>query len=90
MFMLFMTFFMQLPGNEYHVNCVASAPEPALRFRQDKINNALEKTGEHDFRQHFACFREKVDATTVATFCSVIFCLYTRIKLPFSIAVGDT
>ena len=59
------------PGNKYNVNCAASAPEPALRFRQDKINHVLEKTGEHDFSQPFACYREKVDATTVATFCSV-------------------
>ena len=27
--------------------------------------------GEHDFSQHFACYREKGDVTTVATFCSV-------------------
>ena len=27
--------------------------------------------GEHDFGQHFACHREKGDATTVATFISV-------------------
>ena len=57
--------------NEYHVNCAASAPEPALIFRQDKMNNVLEKTGEHDFRHHFACYGEKGDSTTVATFCSV-------------------
>ena len=31
----------------------------------------LEKIGEHDFSQHIACYREKVNATTVATFCSV-------------------
>ena len=31
----------------------------------------LDKTGEHYFSQHFACFREKGDVTTVATFCSV-------------------
>ena len=67
--MLFTKFFLQLPGNKYHVNCAASAPEPALRFRQDKINQVLEKTGEHDFSQHFACYREKGDATTLATFC---------------------
>ena len=52
-----------------HVNCAASAPEPALTFWHDKINHVLEKTGEHDFSQH--CYREKGDATTVATFCSV-------------------
>ena len=46
-------------------------PVPALRFRQDKINHVLEKTDEHDFSQHFACYREKGDATTVATFSSV-------------------
>ena len=62
---------MQLPDNKYHVNCAASAPEPSLRFRQDKINHVLEKTDEHDFSQYFACYREKGDATTVATFCSV-------------------
>ena len=66
-----MTFFLSLPGNKYHVNCAASAPEPTLRFRQDKINNVQEKTGEHDFCLHFACYGEKGDATTVATFCSV-------------------
>ena len=70
--MLFTKFFLQLPGNKYHINCVASTREPALRFGQDKINYVLEKTGEHDFGQHFAIFREKGDATTVATFCSVI------------------
>ena len=32
-----------------HVNCAASTSEPALRFRQDKINYVLEKTDEHDF-----------------------------------------
>ena len=69
--MLFTTFFLQLPGNKYHVNCAASTREPALRFRQDKIYHVLEKTGEHDFSQNFACYREKGDATTVATFCSV-------------------
>ena len=69
--MLFTTFFLQLPCNKYHVNCAASTPEPALRFRQDKINYVLEKTGEHDFSQHFACYREKGDATTVSTFRSV-------------------
>ena len=73
--MLFTTFFLQLPGNKYHVNCAASAPEPALRFRQDKINQVLEKTGEHDFSQHFAGYREKGDATTVVTFCSVTLLL---------------
>ena len=62
---------MQLPDNKYHVNCAASTPEPALRFRQDKINYVLEKTGEHDLSQHFACNREKGNSTTVATFCSV-------------------
>ena len=30
---------------------------------------------EHDFSQHFACYREKGDATTVATFCSVTLLL---------------
>ena len=69
--MLFTTFFLQLLGNKYNVNCAASTPEPALRFRQDKIKHVLEKTGEHDFSQHFACYREKGNAMTVATFCSV-------------------
>ena len=73
--MLFTIFFLQLPGNKYHVNCAASAPETALRFRQDKTNHVLEKTGERDLGQHFACYREKVDATTVATFCSVTLLL---------------
>ena len=41
--------FLQLPCDKYHVNCAASTPEPALRFRQDKINYVLEKTGEYDF-----------------------------------------
>ena len=74
-----MTFFLQLPGNKYHVNCAAPTPEPALRFRQDKIYNMHKKTGEHDFGQHFACHRKKGDAatvaTTVATLCSVTFLL---------------
>ena len=61
--------------NKYHVNCVASPLELALRLRQDKINNMLEKTGEYDFSQHFACNREKGNATTVATFCSVTLLL---------------
>ena len=73
--MLFTTFLLQLPGNKYHVNCAVSVPEPALRFKQDKINHVREKTGEHDFSQHFACYREKGDATTVATFCSVTILL---------------
>ena len=64
--------FLLLLGNKYHINCAASTPEPALRFRQDKINYVLEKTGEHDFSQHFACTGEKGDATTVSTFCEVI------------------
>ena len=72
--MLLTTFFLQLPGNKY-VNCAVSAPKPALRFRKDKINNVLEKTDEHDFCQHYACYREKGDATTVATFCSVTILL---------------
>ena len=70
-FILFTTSFLQLPGNKYYVNCAASAPEPALIFRQDKINHMLEMTGDHDFSQHLACNREKGDATIVATFCSV-------------------
>ena len=73
--MLFTTFFLQLPGNKYHIICAASTPELALRFRHDKINYVLEKTGEHDFSQHFACYREKGNATTVATFCSVTILL---------------
>ena len=72
------TFFLQLPGNKYHVNCAAFTPEPALRFRQDKINDVLEKTGEHDLSQHFACYREKGYATTVATFCSVAMLINTH------------
>ena len=35
----------------------------------------LEKTGEHDFSYHFACNRDKGNATTVATFCSVTLLL---------------
>ena len=38
----------------------------------------LDKTGEHDFSKHFACYREKVDATTVATFCSVTHLLVCK------------
>ena len=57
--------------HKYHVNCVASTPGSALRFRQDKIYNELKKTGEHDLSQHFICHRDKGDATTVAIFCSV-------------------
>ena len=67
--------FLQLPGNKYHVKCAASTLEPALRFRQGKIYYVLEKTGEHDFSQHIACYREKGDATTVATLCSAILLL---------------
>ena len=73
--MLFTPFFLQLPGNKYHVDCAASAPEPALRFRHDKINHVHEKTGEHDFNQHLACYGKKGDATTVATICSVTLLL---------------
>ena len=73
--MLFTKFFLQLPGDKYHLNCAASTSEHALRFRQDKINHVLEKTGECDFSQHFACYREKGDATTVAAFCSVTILL---------------
>ena len=73
--MLFTTFFLQLTGNKYHINCAASTSEPALRFRQDKINYVLENTGEHDFNEHFTCYREKRNATTVATFCSVTLLL---------------
>ena len=73
--MLFTLFFLQLPGNKYHVNCAASTPQPALRFRQDKINHVLKKMGEHDFCQHFACYGENGDATTVATFSSVTLLL---------------
>ena len=68
-------FFRQLPGIKYHVNCAASSPEPALRFRQDNIYNVLKKMGEHDFSPHFACHCVKGDATTVVTFCSVTFSL---------------
>ena len=37
--MLFMTFFLQLPCNKYHVNCAASTPEPAteIQARQDQL-----------------------------------------------------
>ena len=42
---------------------------------QDKMHNMLQETGENDFGQHFACNREKGDATTVAIFCSVSFLL---------------
>ena len=66
-----MTFFLQLPVNKHHINCAASTPEPAFRFRQDKINYVLEKTHEQNFGQHFASYREKGDAMTVAAFCSV-------------------
>ena len=76
--MLFMTFFLQLPGSKYHVNCAASAQEPALRIRQDKINHVLEKNGEREFSQHFACFRGKGDVTTVAIFCSVTLLLVCK------------
>ena len=77
--MLFTTFFLQFPGNEYHVNCVASATESALRFKQDKINNVFGKTGWHTFCQHIACYREKGDATTVATqSVRSPFCMYAR------------
>ena len=67
--------FLQSPCNIYHVICAASVQEPALRFRQDEINNVLEKTGERDFSQHFACYREKGNAMTVVTFYSVTILL---------------
>ena len=76
--MLFATFILQLPDNKYDVNCAASVPDPALRYRQDKINNELEKTDEHDFSQHFACYREKGDATSVTTFFSVSILLVCK------------
>ena len=81
MLMLFTKFFLQLPGKKYNVNCAASAPVPALRLRQDKINYVLEKSGEHDFGQYFACYREKGDATTVATFCSFTLFLVYKINV---------
>ena len=88
--MLFTTFSLQLPGNKYKVNCVASTPEPALRFRQDKINHVIEKTGEHDISQHFACFREKGDATTVATFCSVTLLLVHKNNVGIFLLLWET
>ena len=42
-----------------------------IEIQQDKINYMHEKTGEHDFSQHLACYKENENATTVATFCSV-------------------
>ena len=75
--MLLMTFFLQLPGNKYHVNC--AAPMPEITLRQDKICHMLQETDERAFGQHFACHREMADATTVATFCSVtLFLLYKK------------
>ena len=53
------------------ISCPASTSEPALIFRQDKIKNVLKKTGEHDFSQHYACYRSKGDVTTAFTFSSV-------------------
>ena len=76
--MLFTTFFLQLPGKKYNVNCAAPTPKHALRFTQDKIYNVLKMTGEHDFSQYFASCREKGDATTVATFCSVTLLLVCK------------
>ena len=73
--MLLTTAFLLLKGNKYHVNCAASTLDPALRFRQDKINNVLEKKGEHDISQHYASYRDNGDATTVATFSSVTILL---------------
>ena len=66
---------LQLPGNKYHINCAASTPEPALTIRQDKINYVLQKTGRHDFSQHFAGYMEKGNATTVDTLSSVTLLL---------------
>ena len=51
--------FQQLLGNKYYVNCAASMPEPALRFRQDNIYNVLKETGEHDFGQHIASYKRE-------------------------------
>ena len=76
--MLFTTFILHLPGNKYHINCAACAPEPALRFLQGKINHVLKKAGEQDFSQHFDCCREKGDATTVATFYMVTILLVCK------------
>ena len=71
--MLFTIFFLQLPGSKYYVNCATT--EAALRFRQDKINQVLEKKGEHDISKQFACSRDNGNATTVAIFCSVTILL---------------
>ena len=67
--------FLAVAGQQISCQLCCVHAEPALRFRQDKINYVLEKTGEHDLSQHFACNREKGNATTVATFCSVTLLL---------------
>ena len=39
------------------------------------IYSMPQETVEHDFGQHFACHRDKGDATTFATFCSLCLLL---------------
>ena len=80
--MLFAKFFLQLPGNKY-INCAAYTPEPALRFKQDKINHVLEKTGERDFSQHIACYRENGMPQLLPHSARSPCCLHTRIMLAF-------
>ena len=48
--------------------CVRVGTRNEILARQDQ-QRAPEEV-EHDFSQHFACYREKGDATTLATFCS--------------------
>ena len=82
--MLSTTFFLQLPGNKYHVNCVASTPEPALRFGQDKIYNVLKKTDEHDVSQHIDCHIEMGELPRLLPHSALSpFCSYARIMLEF-------
>ena len=54
-------------GTKYII-CAASSRKTSLRLMQHKVYNVLMETGRHDFGQHFACHREKGDATAVATF----------------------
>ena len=74
---------MQLPGNKYHVNCAASAPEPALRFRPDKIHNVLEKTGVHDLASTLPATERREMPRLFPHSVRSPFCLYIRIILAF-------
>ena len=56
--------------------CVHAGTRIEIQARQ--VQPRAREDGEHDFILHFACYREKGDATTVATFCSVTLLLVCK------------